>query len=100
MNKFEIVRNNIINGNFIEEIIDRIIYKSDDEINELYTSEKEKHKDVFKIVKMKSGVYAYSFGDDMLCPAAPSHSLRMLKEMYICVSKEAPEEDSIDEEIQ
>lgn len=86
----EAVKYNFANNIYVsKEIVTILLKKTDDEINELYTKEKEKYSGLVKLVRLKNGGYGLQFADGELStfPYGKDASIRILKEIYIAISK-------------
>lgn len=100
MNKCEVIRQNILNGKLNTDMMRAFPFNiSEEDRNKIYTDEKEKYGQYFKLVKLKSGKFAFYFSDERLLAVPDDMSLNDLKELYCCISKEMQEVDTITEEI-
>lgn len=100
MNKCEVIRQNILNGKWNTDMMRAFPFNiSEEDRNKIYTDEKEKYGQYFKLVKLKSGKFAFYFSDERLLAVPDDMSLNDLKELYCCISKEMQEVDTITEEI-
>ena len=100
LNICEVIRQNILNGKINFSVADLFTAGiSNEKINKIYTDEKEKYGQYFKLVKLKSGKFAFYFSDERLLAVPENMSEYELKELYCCISKEFQDIDTITAEV-
>lgn len=93
-NLCETIRQNILNQKLDSNNLKSFtLGMSNEKINEIYTKEKEKYGQYFKLVKLKSGKFAFYFSDERLLAVPENMSEYELKELYCVISKEDLEKE-------
>ena len=98
MNKYEVIRQNILDNKYNADMMRAFPFNiSEEDRNKIYTDEKEKYGKYMKLVKLKSGKFAFYFSDEILLAVPENMSLNDLKELYCCISKEVQFTDYLKE---
>ena len=100
MNKCEVIRQNILDKKYNADMMRAFPFNiSEEDRNKIYTDEKEKYGKYMKLVKLKSGKFAFYFSDERLLAVPENMSEYELKELYCCISKEFQDIDTITAEV-